>query len=82
MPFPALPAGTEYVYPGVARIGAGPVMNWQWRTDLCPRLQRVAPNTMTFDSRSEEGDMLIRWGFKPRLLGYIPNVRGVVTGVP
>ena len=82
MLFRALPAGTEYVYPGVARIGAGPVMNWQWRTDLRPRLQRVAPNTVTFDSRSEEGDMLIRWGFKPRLLGYIPNVRGVVTGVP
>ena len=25
---------------------------------------------------------LIRWGFKPKLLGYVPNVRGAVTGVP
>jgi hypothetical protein len=25
---------------------------------------------------------LIRWGFKPKVLGYIPNVRGAVTGVP
>ena len=35
-----------------------------------------------FDSRSEEGEILIRWGFKPMVLGYIPNVRGAVTGVP
>jgi hypothetical protein len=82
MQFRALPAGAEYVYPGVARIGTGPVTNWQWRTDLLPRLQRVEPNTVTFDSRSEEGDILIRWGFKPQVLGYIPNVRGAVTGVP
>jgi hypothetical protein len=40
------------------------------------------PNTVTFDSRSEEGEILIRWGFKPKVLGYIPNVRGAVTGVP
>jgi hypothetical protein len=33
-------------------------------------------------SRSEEGEILIRWGFKPKVLGYIPNVRGAVTGVP
>jgi hypothetical protein len=78
----AYPAGTEYVYPAVARIGAGPVVNWQWRTDVLPRLQRVDPNTVEFDSRSEEGAMLIRWGFSPKVLGYIPNVRGVITGVP
>jgi hypothetical protein len=82
IPFRALPAGTECIYPSVARIGAGPVVNWQWRTDILPRLQHVEPNTMTFDSRSEEGGMLIRWGFKPKLLGYIPNVRGAATGVP
>ena len=60
----------------------GPVVNWQWRTDVLPRLQPVKPNTVIFDSSSEEGEMLIRWGFKPKVLGYIPNVRGVVTGVP
>ena len=47
-----------------------------------PWLQRAEPNTVTFDSRSEEGEILIRWGFKPMVLGYIPNVRGAVTGVP
>ena len=82
MPFRAFPSGTEYVYPGVARIGAGPIVNWQWRTDVLPRLQHVESNTVTLDWRSEEGEMLIRWGFKPQLLGYIPNVRGAVTGVP
>jgi hypothetical protein len=82
MHFQALPPGAEYVYPGVARIDTGPVVNWQWRTDLLPRLQRVEPNTVVFDSRSEEGDILIRWGFKPKVLGYIPNVRGAITGVP
>ena len=47
-----------------------------------PWLQRAEPNTVTFDSRSVEGEILIRWGFKPMVLGYIPNVRGAVTGVP
>jgi hypothetical protein len=42
----------------------------------------VHPNTVVFDLNSEEGGMLIKWGFKPKVLGYIPNVRGVVTGVP
>jgi hypothetical protein len=82
IPFSALPPGTEYVYPGVARIGKGPVVNWEWRTDLIPRFQPVKPNTAVFDPSSEEGEMLIKWGFKPKVLGYIPNVRGVVTGVP
>lgn len=80
--FRTLPAGTEYIYPAVARIGNGPVSHWQWRTDVVPRLQRVEPNTVTFDSRSEVGELLLRWGFVPKVLGYIPNVRGVVTGVP
>ncbi len=26
--------------------------------------------------------MLIAWGFRPQVIVYIPNVRGVVTGVP
>jgi hypothetical protein len=82
MPFRSYPAGTEYIYQGVARIGTAPVVNWQWRTDVLPRLQHVESNAVIFDSRSEEGRILIRWGFKPQLLGYIPNVRGVVTGVP
>ena len=82
IPFRELPPGTEYIYPGVARIGKGPVLNWQWRTDLVPRLQAMKPNTVVFDSSSEEGNLLIKWGFRPNVLGYIPNVRGVITGVP
>jgi len=80
--FRALPPGTEYVYPSVARIEKGPVVNWQWRTDLVPRFQPVKPNTVVFDRSSEEGEMLIKWGFDPKVLAYIPNVRGVVTGIP
>jgi hypothetical protein len=80
--FRELPPGTEYVYPGVARIGKGPVVNWQWRTDLVPRFQPVKPNAVVFDPSSKEGETLIKWGFKPRVLAYIPNVRGVVTGIP
>jgi hypothetical protein len=80
--FRELPSGTEYVFPGVARIGEGPVVNWQWRTDLVPRFQPVKPDTVVFDPSSEEGEMLTKWGFKPKVLGYIPNVRGAVTGVP
>jgi hypothetical protein len=79
---PALPRGTECVYGGVARIGSGPVITWQWRTDVLPRLQAVEPASVEFHGSSEEGAMLIDWGFKPMSLGYIPNVRGAVTGVP
>jgi hypothetical protein len=82
IPIGALAPGTEYVYPAVARIGKGPVVNWQWRTDLVPRLQPVKADTVRFDPSSEEGDILMKWGFEPKVLGYIPNVRGVVTGVP
>ena len=70
------------VYPSVARIGQGAVVNWQWRTDLVPRFQPVKHDTVVFDSSSEEGEMLIKWGFEPKVIGYIPNVRGVVTGIP
>jgi len=77
-----LPRGTEYVYPGIARIGNGPIVNWQWRTDLTPRLQPVEPDMVVFDPSSEEGHTLIKWGFQPKVLGYIPNVRGAVTGMP
>ena len=79
--FCELPQGTEYVFPSIARIGNGPTVNWQWRTDLRPRLQPVNPGEVLFDSRSEEGAMLQQWGFTPRVLGYLPNVRGVVTGI-
>ena len=26
--------------------------------------------------------MLNRWGFQPKVLGYVQNVRGVITGLP
>jgi hypothetical protein len=77
-----LPPGTELVYPGVARIGQAPVVLWDWRTDVRPRLQRVTSGTMTIDGSSEDGAILTGWDFVPRILGHLPNVRGVVTGVP
>jgi hypothetical protein len=82
IPFAPFPAGTEFVYPSVARIGSAPVVNWQWRTDLQPRLQPVKPNTVVFDSSSDEGAIMNSWGFRPQVVGYLANVRGVVTGVP
>ena len=82
VPFREFPPGTEYVYPSLARIGNAPVVSWQWRTDIQPRLQAVTPDTVRFDASSEEGGMLTGWGFRPQVLGYLPNVRGVVTGVP
>ena len=82
MPLRLYPRGTEHVYPSVARIGQEPVVCWEWRTDLLPQLQAVKPDTAVFSADSEEGRRLIDWGFKPRVLAYIPNVRGVVTGVP
>jgi hypothetical protein len=80
--FRDLPRGTECIYPSVARIGSGPVMHWEWRTDVQPSFQPASPNTIVFDSSSEEGAMLTRWDFRPKVFGHIPNVRGVVTGVP
>jgi truncated hemoglobin YjbI len=79
--FRSLPQGTEYVYPGVARIGRAPVVSWQWHSDVVPQLQRVVPGTVAIDSSSEEGRMLVSWGFTPKVLGYISNVRGVITGL-
>jgi len=82
IPLCECPPGTEYVYHGSARIGSDPTVNWQWRTDVVPRFQPVKPDSVIFDGSSEEGQMLIKWGFKPKVLGYLPNVRGVITGIP
>jgi len=72
---------TEYSYPAVARIGQGPVVSWQWRSDVVPQFQPIAPASVVFDQGSEEGWMLLAWGFTPKILGYFPKVRGVVTGL-
>ena len=77
----ALPRGSECAYPAVARIGQGGVVCWQWRSDVAPRLQPVMPGTVVFDPSSEEGRTLLAWGFTPKVLGYFPKVRGVVTGL-
>lgn len=82
IPFRELPPGTEYVYPSVARIGDAPIVGWEWRTDVLPRLQPALPNTVRFDASSDEGNLLLKLGFRATALGYLPNVRGVVTGVP
>jgi len=79
--FRQLPRGTEYVYPAVARIGRAPVVRWQWHSDVVPQLQPITPGTVVVDSSSEEGRMLLSWGFTPKVLGYVPNVRGVITGL-
>lgn len=76
-----LPRGAEYAYPAVARIDRGQLVSWQWRSDLVPQLQAVTLGAVAFDSSSEEGRMLLTWGFTPKVLGYIPNVRGVITGL-
>ena len=81
IPFRAHPPGTEYAYPAVARIAQGPVVKWHWRSDVVPRLQAVVPGSLVLDPGSEEGRMLIAWAFTPKVLGYIPNVRGMVTGL-
>jgi Protein of unknown function (DUF3237) len=77
----ALPRGAECAYPVVARIGQGRIVRWQWRSDVAPRLQPVVPGTVHFDPSSEEGRILLAWGFTPKVLGYFPKVRGVVTGL-
>ena len=77
----ALPRGTECVYPAVARIGQGPVVCWRWRSDVAPRLQPVMPGSLLFDRSSEEGRTLLAWGFTPKVLGFFPKVRGVITGL-
>ena len=76
-----LPRGTEYVYPAAARIGRAPVVTWDWRSDVVPQLQPILPGTVVLDSSSEEGRMLLSWCFTPKVLGYVPNVRGVITGL-
>jgi hypothetical protein len=77
-----MPAGTEYVFPAIARIGRSPCINWQWRTDVLPRYQSLTDDAVVFGTSSEEGVILNRWGFQPKVLGYIPNVRGAITGLP
>ncbi|MGY4446955.1 cytochrome P450 [Bradyrhizobium sp. i1.3.1] len=77
----ALPRGAECVYPAVARIGQGSVVCWQWRSDVAPRLQPVMPGSLHFDRSSEEGRTLLAWGFTPKVLGFFPKVRGVITGL-
>jgi len=79
---PVVPPGAEHVFPCVARIGDSPVVLWDWRTDVTPRLQPVTAGTMVIDPSSEDGAILTGWGFVPRVLGHLPNVRGVVTGIP
>lgn len=81
IPVRPLPRGTEYAYPAVARIDRGRVVSWQWRSDLVPRLQPVTQGAVAFDSNSEEGRILLTWGFTPKVLGYFPHVRGVITGL-
>jgi truncated hemoglobin YjbI len=76
-----LPAGTEYVYTSVARIDRGPIVTWNWRTDVVPSLHPVAPGSVTIDDASEEGRILRAWGFTPKVLGYIPHVRGMIAGL-
>jgi Protein of unknown function (DUF3237) len=78
---PVLPRGAECAYPTVARIGQGAVVCWQWRSDVAPRLQPVMPGTVVIDPSSDEGRTLLAWGFSPKVLGYIPKVRGVITGL-
>lgn len=79
--FNSLSAGTEYVFPTIARIGRGPCSSWLWRTDVLPRYQPLTGDAVLFGTSSEEGAMLGRWGFQPKVLGYISNVRGVITGL-
>ncbi len=81
IPLQALPRGVECAYPAVARIGQGQIVCWQWRSDVAPRLQPVMPGAVHFDPGSEEGRTLREWGFTPKVLGYFPKVRGVVTGL-
>jgi len=81
IPMRTLPDGTEFSYPVAARIGRGPVVDWQWRSDLKPQLQSIPSGAVVVDSSSEEGRILQTWGFTPKVLGYFPQVRGLVTGL-
>ena len=44
--FNSMSAGTEYVFPIIARIGRAPCSSWQWRTDVLPRYQSLADDTV------------------------------------
>lgn len=82
---PQLPNGVEYVYPAVARIGRMPVVEWDWRTDVVPSLRPFEKTNrdsrFTVGPGSEEGRILLSWGFEPRAAGYIARVRGLITGL-
>ena len=82
---PQLPIGVEYVYPAVARIGRRPVVEWEWRTDVVPRLQpfdgKKSGSRFSAGPGSEEGRILLTWGFEPRAAGYVAHVRGLITGL-
>ena len=82
IPIADVPVGTECVYPSVARIGREPIVSWDWRTDLRVLPRRVQAGAVTVSAQSEEGALLGAWGFRPEIMTYIPNVRGVVTGIP
>jgi len=82
IPIADVPPGTEYVYPSVARIARDPIVTWDWRSDLRALPRRVPAGAAMFSSQSEEGEMLGAWGFRPEVMIYLPNVRGVVTGIP
>ena len=81
VPLRSYPAGTEFVYPSVARIGRGPLVHWQWRSDAPPQLCALPADAVVFSASSEEGRMALSWGFTPKALGYIAHVRGVITGL-
>ena len=77
-----MPPRTEHVFPAVARIGRGPCMSWEWRTDSILKFQPLMGDEVFFGTSAEEGVMLSRWEFVPKVLGHVPNVRGVITGLP
>lgn len=73
--------GMEQVYPGLGRIGDGPVVHWAWHTDIVPLLQAARPDDVEFDDASEIGAVIKECDFEPRVHGIIPNIRGAITGL-
>ena len=59
-------------------------MSFAARFNGPPHFRQCAQNrTPSPSTRApKKARYLIRWGFKPKVLGYVPNVRGAVTGVP
>jgi truncated hemoglobin YjbI len=81
IPLRRIPPGSELSYPVVARIGRGPTVEWQWRSDAGPSLQPVPPGSVVIEPFAEEGRILQAWGFAAKVLAHFPHVRGVVTGI-